>query len=430
MSARAFAMAAVSVLVCMVTILGASPDGARAQTVPGNVTYDRVVAPLDVTVGDTVHVKIELDYDNVRTSRGVDTFLVVDRTPTMFGSKTDQTTFIAATKEGLIGFVNSVDFSKGKVGLITYAANATVSRNLTDDRDSVLQAIQTIRMSEENDVRGLQDAFRTATQKLDNDGAPGNDKNIFIVVAGPDQQQALLNMATVTQAARNAGVRVVFLMFTGAAYAHYVDASSQCSWGYCVNWSDYGRRYAWEVAAGGTYDIRTVLRNLSEHFLFSPSLAQILVRDEFDPANIALLPDSVVPLPSRTVGPPFFLAEWQIDNPTRGPFVIEYDVRAEYPDDTYPVSTVSRLYLIASDGQTSTIDLPNPPITVHGPGTPGTPASPTAPTPGPTTPPATTEVPTTPPPSLTPSTATPSPTSTGGLPSARIYLPVAQRRGR
>jgi hypothetical protein len=198
-----------------------------------------------------------------------------------------------------------------------------------------------------------------------------------------------------------------------------------------VNWSDYGQRYAWEVSAGGTNDIRTVLRNISEHFLFSPSLARIVVRDGFDPSSITLLPDSVVPLPSRTVGPPYYEVEWQIDNPTRGPFVIEYDVRAEYPDDTYPVSTISRLFLLASDGQSvGPIDLPNPPITVHGAGTPGTPASPTAPSPQPTTPPATTQVPTTPSPSGTPATVTPSPTATGGAQAQPIYLPLTLRRGQ
>ena len=417
----------------ILAIVAGTGDPVRAQgALPGNVTYDRTVAPLDVGVRDLVHVKIELDYDSVRASRGVDAFLVVDRTPTMFGSSAGNTTFMAATKEALTAFVNSLDFGKGEVGMITYAANATVARNLTNDQDALLNSIRTIRMSEENDVRGLLDAFRTATQKLDNDGTPGNEKIIFIVVAGPDQQQALVNMPTVTQAARNAGVKVVFLMFSGATYTHYVAAASDCTWGRCITWTGLGQRYAWEVNAAGANDIRTVLRDLSEHFLFSPSLAQIRVRDGFDPASVSLLPDTVNPLPSRSIGPPYYEIEWQIDNPTRGPFVAEYDVRTEWPDDTYPVSTVSYLYLVTSDGQTiGPIDLPNPPLTVRGPGTPGTPgtpASPTAETPSPTTPSVTPDKPTS---TSTAETETPTPqdTATGAPPEERtIFLPTTLRR--
>lgn len=400
---------------------GSVPAAAQAQ-LPGNIAYDRVVAPLDVALGEKVHVTIELSYDNVRTSRGTDVIFVVDRTPTMFDTSISRPTPMDVTKEALQFFVNSMDVAKSEAGLITYAGTHSIGRNLTDDQDAMLQAIRNIRMDQENDVRGLVGAFRTATQKLDNDGTPGNEKVVMIVVAGPDQGQELVNMPTVTQAARNAGVKVVFLMFQipgkiNAAYGHYVAASSDCSWGYCVNWSGMtSPKYAWGVGVEGNSDIRTVTRNLVEHFLFMPSLGRLLVNEGFDPVNVHLLPNTVAPPPARVVGPPYYDVQWEFDNLTRGSVTIDYDAEPVYPDDTYPVTSVSQLILELSDGQRlPPIDLPNPMLTVRS-AVPTTPATPTE-----------TATPTEAPPSETPATATPtaSATPTEG-PEGAIFLPVAR----
>jgi len=433
---------AATVIALVLGAVGTAPRAGlvQAQTAPpGNIQIERIVSPLDVAVGDSVHVQIGIEYDNARTSNGVDVFFVVDRTPTMYNTSISRPHPMDITKDALQFFVNSMDFTKCQAGILTYAGNVSVGRNLGDNQDALLQAIRAIRMAEEDDVRGLQAAFRTATQKLHDDGIPGNDKLIIIVVAGPDVGQQLLRMPTVAQAARNAGVGVLFLMFqipgkVNAAFGHYVDAASDCTWGYCPTWSPTGggqarQKYAWGVGVEGASDIREVMRRLVEHFMFEPTLARIVVREGFDPASVGLLAHTVVPPPARVVGPPFYEAEWEYDNLTRGRIDIDYDVEVLYPDDTYPVATISQVYLFTTDGGViGPIDMPNPDLTVHGTGTPtvqtGTPPAPTTPAPAPTTPSATDtpDVTPSPTPDSSPTADTPAPAPAG------IYLPLTLRR--
>jgi hypothetical protein len=402
---------------------------------PCPMTWTENAAPTDVEVGQDVHVEINIGGECERVSQGMDVFFVIDRTVTMFsrdlvppGSKP----LIDLTKDAIQYFVNSMDATKSHAGVISYAADYQVNRNLGSDMEALVETIDRIRMSQETDVRGLVGAFRKATELIDNDGNPANKKYIFIITAGPDQPQELLSFPTVTQAARNAGVNVVFLMWstrtTDSAYSHYVGAASECTWSECVNWSDYGPRYAWRVAPkgarAGVPEIGTIMTKLADHFLFGVTLAEIDVEDAFDPEVMEFIP--VTP-PQFAPGPPYTNVMWAYTGLGPTGIKIVYDATM-LQEGTHPVALMSVLRLQDSTGRKyGPYDLPIPVVNVHARTSPTVPPTaptvPTAETPtvSATTPPTAT----TPPPSATPTVV---PTTPAVPVRAPVYFPACLRR--
>jgi hypothetical protein len=417
---RVFVSIASTLAVLSLVIAGAGAAPAAAQgtgVVPGQtpppdlpceITYDRTVAPLDVVVSDTVHVRVDVDGTCEGSAPGIDLFLVVDRTITM-----QQEGYLNATKEALKNFINRMDFTKSSGGLISFASASQVNKNLTTSRDDLIQAVNAIRLSQETDVRGLQDAFRTATQKLDGDGSPDNEKVIIILIAGQDVNQNLLNMPTVTQAARNAGVKVVFLMFPNAHFAHYVDAASDCTLTACQVWQGRGgvtvRKWAWGV---DTPTIDGTLQTLADLLVAAVDVSSVRVNEAMD-SGAAMVETSVVPPPTRFVGVPYRESWWEYTQMPPGGLHIDYDAVMVYADEEYAPTVASVLYLTFTDGTDVRIDLPNPKVMVRSvPTATATQASTNTPTP---------ETPT-----ATPSGTTPTATPTATLTDTRhyVYLPL------
>lgn len=370
MSSRyVLAVLAVMIGAGLLAPLGTEVPGLSAQAPPCGpcpCTFDRTVQPQEVLVNEKVHVTIDLDCDcpGQGATKGIDVFFVVDRTNLMFDTR-----YIDPTQQAITAFVNKMDFAKGAAGLITYAVRESVRSNLTKDRQLILQAVNTIRRSEESDVRGLSTAFRTATTKLDNDGTPGNEKVIMIFVAGQDVDGRLVNMPTVTQAARNAGVMVVFFMFPNARFSHYVEASTVCTNPICPNWSGLGRHWAWGVDKNNVQSI--VGTQLAGVLLREPELSVLEIYEAMN-SGAGFDLGSAAPLPSRPQVPPYVDIYWDYAAPSipASGAHIEYDAEMVYADVTYPVTDISRGRVLLSDGQECFIDLPNPPVTVRGAMTP------------------------------------------------------------
>lgn len=409
-------------------VVGTAPAPVAAQELPCNIQADRTVDPVDVTVGDTVRVEVTVTGECDNESKGIDIFFVIDRTPTMFNNSY-RPRFIDALQDGLTSFVNSMDFSKSNAGVMSYARNYQVNRNLTDDQDAIIRAINMIRMNEEAEVRGLPAAFRKATELIDNDGNPGNQKIIMIFAAGPDQNNDLVNMSTVTQAARNAGVTVVFFQFStreaGNIYSHFVKAASDCdpaNQNVCVGYrfSSGGTvvyKYAWAVTTLQSpvphdRDVRSKLDDFAEHFLFGIDILQVDVREIFD-ARVEFLETSALPPPTNPTGPPYWSADWEFHGMPPAGVTVEYDVKVT-EIGSYRVSDTSQALVHYTDGQTyPPLDLPNPLLNVSE-------AVPDTPTP-------TEETPTDTPTPVTPEateTSTPTPTDDTGD-GTTMFMPVA-----
>lgn len=430
-------------------ITPAAPAAAQGSTdLPCGVKVTRTVSPLQIHTDETVHVKITATGGDSGacggSSRPADVFFVVDNTETMFNP---QLGLIGPTRDALTDFVNQMDFKTSKAGLITYAAEESVKSNLSSDRDRLLQAIRAMRNENENDVRGLAAALRTATQKLDNDGTPGSEKMIVTIIAGPDVGNNLVNLPTVTQAARNAGVRFAFLLWFEerpgggryeSRYTHYVEAASECpeTDTQCPPWNA-GRRWAWPVATSNvpaySWDesIKATMTMLIGRLLRPISITGIEFQELMN-SGADLLQASAAPPPT---GGTLRDVRWQFNNIPATGLSIEYDARMVFTDATYPVTDRTQVDVSYSDGRPGTQSLPNPQVTVLGAPTPTvttntpTPTRTTvAPTPTPTATRTATASPGTPVPTTLAATATrppivdtPSPTTD---PRVRVFVPV------
>ncbi len=378
---------------------------------------DRTVAPSEVWAGGSVDVDIMFDpacrpFDEI----GIDVMFVVDRSITM-GTED----YFEPTRAALGDFVLAMNMETSSAGLVTFARNDSISRNLTSDRDDLIRAINGIRLTEEDDTRGLLGALRTATEKLTS-GTLGNEKVVMIVVAGSESSQPLVNMPTVTQAARNAGVRFVFLMFPDARFTHFVESASLCHAG-CPSWRGPRAgdpvliKWAWGVEADGPNGIEPVMDILIEKLLREISVTSIEFWESFED-NVVFDESSASPPASRVdFGADAF---WTYSDVPPGGRRITYKAQMLREGATYPVTRRTEVTVGYSDGFRTTYTLPNPEVKVLE----GVPPSPTPTETGaPDTPTPTLDVPT-----ATPTTTTATATPITG-PDRWIYMPITYRQG-
>lgn len=403
------------------------PAPSRAQDAgpppPCEFAASRDVAPREVFAGDDTTVTVTIDPGcKSFEEHGVDMFFVVDQSVRMGADK-----YFEPTRLGLSDFVVQLNSGTSSAGIITFARDDSVLRNLTNDREDLLRAIGSIRLKEapsaqESEIRGLLGAVRTATQKLDNDGTPGNDKVVVIIVAGQEKNEPLLTLPTVTQAARNIGVKFVFLMFPDALYSHFVASASECFAG-CPSWrgpragDPVTMKWAWGVEREGPNGIRAVLGQLATRLLRPATVSEVELWEGLND-DVTFVQGSAVPPPTR-IDPPLDLF-WTLTNLISARQVIAFKGRMGAVG-TYPVSLRSELRVQYSDGFRQTILLDNPDVLVKDPSTrPTAPATATALPPTATASPVATEQPPT---ATAESTATHTPVAaaTGGT----VYLPAA-----
>lgn len=424
-------------LVAVAGLLGAAPPAAGQgdEPLPCGVGYDRTVSPGQVAAEDSVRVKITVTGgDCAADGKGADVFFIVDATPTMFENR-----LIQPTKEALRDFVSQMNFANSSAGLISFAAEETVKSNLSRDRVRLLTAIQQIPPEQEDDVRGLSSALRVATQKLDNDGTPGNEKMVIVVIAGPDIGNQLVDLPSVTNAAKLAGVKFAFLMWFEnragraryeARYSNYVEAATFCADNdtQCPNWT-LGRRWAWPVAledsAAYSWDERIgpTMDLLAERLLRPLAITSVEIREVMHSGADFLQASAQPPPTGGNLREPL----WSFPAIPAGGITIEYDARMIFGGETYPPTTRTELAVGYSDGQVGQRNLPNPPVVVIEPmGTPTPTISPSrTPSPSPS------DTPVAPSPTATQVEATPTPiTPTPAVPTedpggARLYLPAA-----
>ena len=368
---------------------------------PCDLRADRVVEPLVVYAGDEVTVRTRISAKCDPSQRpGVDIMYVVDRSITVH-----QDGLLDSIKDGLTAFTVAMDFERSSAGLITFAARSQVATNLTKDQQRVLNAIQTIRLSEESDTKGLAAAFRTAVGKLDNDGDEGNEKIVLIAIAGPDAANALVNMPTVTNAARNAGIKVIFLLFPFARYRHYIEAASDCDMD-CPRYqlgANVVEKWAWSVDESNFVER---VEYLADRLMRARMLDRVVL-EEYLHSGAVLAPGSVAP-PANQIGQRL---QWTLNAVPEEGITLSYRARMIYPDETYPVADSVSLEAVDDLGASVMVPLDNPEIEVRAPST------------RPTVPPTATDLPPT-------ATPTPTPTATAeasATPESRlIYLPLTR----
>jgi len=421
--ARSLAIA-VSVLAGAIALplARALPGSAQEAGPPPPCAFaaSREVAPRDVYAGESTAITVTIDPGcRPYEEHGVDLFFVVDRSVTM-GTEG----FFEPTRLALRDFLVQLNTATSSAGIITFARDDSVLRNLSQDREDLLRAVDGIRLTQETEVRGMLGAVRTATQKLDNDGSPDNDKVVVIVVAGQEANEQLVTLPTVTQAARNIGVKFVFLMFPGARFTHFVASASDCYAG-CPSWrgpragDPVTMKWAWGVEKEGTSGVRAILGQLATRLLRPATVSEVELWEGLND-DVTFVQGSAVPPPTR-IDPPLDLF-WTLTNLISTRQVIAFQARMGAVG-TYPVSLRSELRVQYSDGFRQTIDLENPDVLVRDPGSrPTVPATPTLP--APTATPTATQAQVTSTASSTVVVSTPA-TPTLPPPSEAVYMPFA-----
>lgn len=413
------ALCALSLLVLLLGLDGAAADTAQAQDepeMPCELVVTRSVDPLTLYAGDETSAEIVVEpgcksYEN----HGIDIMFVIDRTVRM-----RQEGYLEVTRQALSDFVIQMNFNTSSAGLMTFASTKQVSRNLTRDQEELLRAIDSIRPVDDSNVRGMLEAVRDATGKLDNDGTEGNEKIVLVAVAGQEGFDRLVTLPTITQAARNAGVKFVFLMFPDARFGHFVDAASDCHAG-CPTWQ--GQRagdpprmkWAWGVDKEGGSSVQAVMNMLGQRLLRPVRIANLEVWEGFG-SQVTFLESSASPPPTRTSFPQD--AFWEMTDLVEAPQTIRYNVTADEPG-RYPITDRTELTVQFSDGLQRRFDLENPEIEVLDPSTRPTEPPTETPIPEPTETPTPTEEPTVEP------TAEPTAEPTEEPDEIRIYLPTA-----
>jgi len=167
---------------------GSAPRQATATPIPEgpipcNPEASRVIEPRVVEVGGEVEVTINYDFTCTGEDRVVNFFLVVENTGLLGGPRRAA---LANVKEGLLRFVNAVNYLNGsKGGLTLYAedySNRVVLRGGNDGKEALLGAIGRISVEPIGNSAGAGPAIRDATERLPTGAEESEITNVLFVV--------------------------------------------------------------------------------------------------------------------------------------------------------------------------------------------------------------------------------------------------------
>jgi hypothetical protein len=401
------------------------PEGA----IPCDPSASRTISPRVVEAGGEVDVTFRYTFNCTGEDRRINVFLVVENTSYLRGPRSQA---LANVKEGLLRFVNQVNYLNGsKGGLTLYAENYSNRVTLVDGpegKQALLEAIGRISAEPIGNSAGAGPAIRDATGRLPTGEEDPDVTNVlFVVDAGaPVTTQPGITLATACHAAEEAGVHV---MVVGLELARYLMAGCATN-----GWA----RYDPSPDANGFPDI-------------ADELAEALVKGQkADSAEVLeALSSAVTMLPgAQPFEPdnPFandFSWTFQGNPPPTGQEV-RFRIKITDPEvsnEIFSPSFVSDLTLFYNNGTFRILQLPKDDICVYQAGHPefcdGFPPEPETPTSTPTESPTpdgtqatpTATVGTTETPTDTPTDDTPSPTPTATDSNVvTIYLPATVKK--
>ncbi len=275
MRSRSPAVALFLVLAMAATMT--QPPGARSAPTPCTAQAGKVAAPGVVLLGGEVEVSLDLALQCAARPLPVDVVLVVDRSTSMLGPT------LADAKLAALGFLDLVDYDLARVGLVSFAREATADARLGSGQRQLRSAVT--RLVADGDTH-IADGLREAGRMLDQ--AAPDAEAAQVVVLLTDGQDSVGAEAVRTQAAlrRAAGVRLVTVALglqADVALLREIASSPDDAW-YVPRSRDLGPLY--QTLAARLMDLR---------------VRALEVRDEL-PGDMELVPGSVEP-PAEAVGP-------------------------------------------------------------------------------------------------------------------------------
>jgi hypothetical protein len=232
-SRRLAVMVAAMTLLAVFGLVGSasSPAPVSAQSatatpipegpIPCDPSANRTIDPRVVEQGGEMEVSIRYTFNCTGEDRRINVFLVIENTSYLRGPRNQALTNV---KEGLLRFVNQVNYLIGsRGGLTLYAENYTNRVTLVggnEGKQSLLEAIGRISVEPVGNSAGAGAAIRDATGRLPTQAEdPGATNVLFIVDAGaPVTTQPGITLATACHAAEEAGVHVIVVGLEMAGY--------------------------------------------------------------------------------------------------------------------------------------------------------------------------------------------------------------------
>jgi uncharacterized protein YegL len=324
-----------------------TPTAGLGTPSPGicTLTGDKTANPTTVMVNDPVQVTLTLSGSCPgAVAPAADVVLVIDRSGSM-----QQNNKLDDAKAAASDFVRGVDLTRHRVGLVTFGDLATVDHPLTNNSNSMLNAIAAVQIVASQRSTNLQDGIDRATQLLTTTGRPDALGVIVLLTDGrPTRPTPDPYVATVMAAQRaHAELIQVFSIGLGPdvdadvirAMASTPDDAFFAPTG--ADLQEIYNRLSREVQALGITEL---------------SIIDTLWRD------VNLVPNS--PVPSANVvgrvltwGRPFMPA---------GGIQLTYTIRPQVPG-TYPANEQAIALYTDADGSRRVFVFPRPILIVLGP---------------------------------------------------------------
>jgi Mg-chelatase subunit ChlD len=100
--------------------------------------HDKTAAPSQVTLGDSVEIRLSIEGECPLTDGRSDILLLVDTSGSMGGGK------MTAARTAALEFVGQLDYSLNQVGLITFSTDVRLVQPLTNNPRALIRAIPTL----------------------------------------------------------------------------------------------------------------------------------------------------------------------------------------------------------------------------------------------------------------------------------------------
>lgn len=186
----------------------ASPTPLPPSATTGLVTLDVLSDPAQIVLGELVTINLRLSGDSSQCGQSVvvkplDTYLVLDHSGSMDGDKIEQ------AKVSSVSFVDTMDFSFDRVGVVQFDDDAQVIQAITNQPADIKKAINSIEIDGGTDVAaGVQAAYDALLTQRRADAIP-------VIIVLSDGQSDISSIEHVTSAAKAAGMVVVTIGLGG-----------------------------------------------------------------------------------------------------------------------------------------------------------------------------------------------------------------------
>jgi len=296
LAAPACTVVVVAFAVAVVLAALRGPVGAQEQSAC-SVTPDKVAAPSEIELGETVRVTLTLTSSCPPEQAPVDVVLVLDQSASM-GNKAK----LDNAKAAAVAFVEAMDLGQSRVGLVAFNQDAGLRVPLTQDGEKVTRAINDLFPGGQTNISG---AIGVAHAELMRD-VQGHALAMIVLTDGFNTVPGALPVPEAAAAPKADGVTIATFCAGGECDPGLQPAASGPAFYFNVD---------------DTARLADLYRELAGT-LQANALVTITVRDEI-PANMRYLPGTARPVPDE-VGADFLA--WRLAGalPEGG---LSYDLR-------------------------------------------------------------------------------------------------------